>query len=92
LGVNTVKTLKLEKGEGSMTHHPAPMVAPPDKHSRIITSMGGVWFLVLLIAWAEFSVQGGGRAKQRMIKYRLCWRYDSWTQKPGYSNIETFHA
>jgi len=31
----------------------------------------------------------GGGAKQRMINHRLCRRYD-WTQKPGYSNIETY--
>jgi len=40
--------------------------------------MGGVWFVFM-----------GGGAKQRMITYRLCRCYD-WTQKPGYSNIETF--
>jgi len=50
--------------------------------------------------WAEFgfSSWGGGKtkdypvhggAKQRMIKYRLCRRYD-WMQKLRYSNIETF--
>jgi len=33
----------------------------------------------------------GGRPKQRIVKYRLCWRYD-WTQKPGYSVTERFHA
>jgi len=38
--------------------------------------MGGVWFQFM------------GGAKQGMIKYRLCRRYD-WTQKPGYSNIGT---
>jgi len=31
----------------------------------------------------------GEEAKQRMIKYRLCRRYD-WKQKSGYSNSETF--
>jgi len=34
------------------------------------------------------SVHGGGGAKQRIIKYRLCRRYE-WMQKSGYANIET---
>jgi len=41
--------------------------------------MGGVWL--------QFMGEGG--AKQRMIKYRLCRRFD-WVKKPGYSIIETF--
>jgi len=31
----------------------------------------------------------GGGAEQMIIKYRLCRRYN-WTQKPGYSNIDSF--
>jgi len=49
--------------------------------------MGGVWFQFnggLNKGWPS-----SWGPKQRMIKYRLCLRYD-WTQKPKYSNIETF--
>jgi len=34
---------------------------------------------------------GIGGAKQRMIKNRLCRRYD-WTQKSGYQILKRFHA
>jgi len=49
---------------------------------------GNLSIEINLRPWAEFGLSSWG-AKQRKIKYRLCWPYD-WTQKPGYSTIETF--
>jgi len=55
------------------------------------TDMGVVWFQFMGGGVKQRMIQlmGGEGAKQWMIKYRLCRHYD-WTQKTGYSNIETF--
>jgi len=51
----------------------------------LFNSKGIIWLKPIchwrLQAWTEFGFSSWG-AKQRMIKYRLCWRYD-WTQSQG---------